>query len=84
MYRRSELKRLAEAYLAATGITANALSNRISCQSNNRLIGRLLDGHGIGGRSIEAASDFFAREWPHDVAWPNGIARNGLTREAAE
>ncbi len=77
MYRLTELKRLAEAYLAATGESANGLSNQISNGSNNRMIGRLLEGHGMGGASIEAASDFFARQWPPDIAWPEGIARNG-------
>ncbi len=85
MYRMTELRRLAEAYIAATGVSANALSNQISGQSNNRMIGRLLDGHGMSGPSIEATSDFFERQWPQGVAWPEGIARNGgVTREAAE
>ncbi len=83
MFRLAELKCLAKAYIAATGESANGLSNQISNGSNNRMIGRLLDGLGMAGSSIEAASDFFEQQWPQDVAWPKGIARNGI-REPAE
>ena len=86
MYRIAELRRLAEIYLKATGLTADTLSTRIASRRNNRLIGRLLDGRGISGRSIERASDFFDKTWPENVAWPDDVARNGAehTKEAAE
>lgn len=84
MYRLTELKRLAEVYLAATGESANRLSNQISNGSNNRMIGRLLEGHGMGGASIEATSDFLDRYWPIDVAWPEDIVRNGALKQSAE
>jgi hypothetical protein len=84
MFRRTELKRLAETYIAGTGISAHALSVQIIGRSNNVIIGRLLNGHEVSGRNLEVLSDFFARQWPQDVAWPEGIARNGVAREAAE
>ena len=78
MYRIAELKRLAETYLKATGLTADTLSTRIVGRANNRLIGRLLDGHGISARSIERASDFFDDNWPENAAWPDEIIRSGI------
>lgn len=77
MYRLAELKRLAEVYLEATGVTANLLSNDISGGSNNRMIGRLFEGKGMTGESVEAASDFFDRNWPAWVAWPEDVPPNG-------
>ncbi len=84
LYRPHELRRLADAYLAATGANHHALSEEICGRSNNRLIGRLLEGYGASSASLELATDFFNRQWPQGVAWPKGIARNGVTKEAAE
>jgi hypothetical protein len=70
VYRLAELKRLAEVFMAATGMSANLLSNRISGGSNNRMIGRLLDDKGIGIPSMEAAADWFNENWPNEVPWP--------------
>jgi hypothetical protein len=85
MYRLAELKRLSEIYLAATGTSANALSNQISGQSNNRMIGRILDGVGIRGVNVEAVGDFFDAHWPPDALWPPDVPRhNGHRSEAAE
>ena len=83
MYRIAELKCLAETYLKATGLTADTLSTRIASRRNNRLIGRLLDGHGISARSIERASDFFDKTWPENTAWPDGIIRNGAENKSS-
>jgi hypothetical protein len=85
MYRLTELKRLAESYLKAhPGLSAHALSIQICGRSNNVIIGRLIAGHKVSGPNLEVLSDFFDGHWPQNVAWPEGIARNGATKEAAE
>ena len=82
MFRVSELRRLAESYMAGTGETANKLSNRISRGSNNRLIDRFFEAKGIP--STEAATDFFINNWPNEARWPDDVPRPKRHACAAE
>jgi len=85
MYRLTELKRLAETYLEAHPVlSAHGLSIQICGRSNNVIIGRLLAGHKVSGPNLEVLSDWFDEHWPKRVPWPEGIARNGAAKEAAE
>ncbi len=83
MYRAAELKRLARAYIASTGTPANTISVLICGPSNNRMVGGLLDGRDIRVSNAEALSDFFDREWPVTLPWPEDIARNGVKQAKA-
>jgi hypothetical protein len=69
MYRIADLRRLSEAYMAATGTAATTLSRRIS-PTHNRIITNLMLGLDITGKYVELTSDFFDENWPAGVAWP--------------
>jgi hypothetical protein len=79
MYRRAQLKRLAEVYLEATGIAPTALGERI-CKTNNRLILRLVADKGINADNAELASDWFLANWLPAIPWPADVPRHNGTR----
>jgi hypothetical protein len=73
MYRKSDrvirvadLRLLAEAYMIEKGTAATTLSEWMS-PTNNRLIYNLVRGKDITGRYVEAASDWFDKNWPAGV-----------------
>jgi hypothetical protein len=70
----AQLRRLAEVYMQATGITDTALSERIS-PTNNRLIMRLRAGQGITAPSAELATDWFLDNWLPKIPWPEDVPR---------
>jgi hypothetical protein len=79
MYRRDQLKRLAEVYVKETGISASKLSRRI-VPSNNRLIGRLLSDQGIWAENAELVSDWFVDNWLPKIPWPAEVPRPNGSR----
>jgi hypothetical protein len=80
MYRRAQLKRLAEVYLEATGIPPTTLGERI-CKSNNRLILRLVAGQNITAANAELAADWFLDNWLPKIPWPEDVPRGSRVRQ---
>lgn len=80
MYTTTELKLLAEHYVAASRNSHFTVSEQICGRSNNRVIWRLLEGLGISSRNAEKVSNFFDERWPEDLPWPEGITRNHKCR----
>lgn len=70
MYTRAELIALAQAYLAATGMTPAALSRAVMGRHNSKLFERLFAGADCLLRSAEIAAQWFDHNWPPGVAWP--------------
>lgn len=66
-----QLRVLANAYCAATGVSVSALGEKVS--DNHKLFRRLLNGADCTYRNAEQASVWFAENWPADVPWPEGV-----------
>ena len=83
----SDVRILARAFLDATGVSARALSLKITQSSgtstySEKLIPRLLAGQSCRAESLELASNWLRANWPENAAWPlEGVQLNS---EAAE
>jgi hypothetical protein len=64
---------LARSYMAATGARATSLGLLIA--KNDHLITGLLAGGDCVTESARRASDWFERNWPRDLPWPQQIHR---------
>ena len=73
MYKVKELVTLAKLYQAHTGMKHSRLS-KLAC-GHNRLFERLYAGHGCHSENVEQASEWFRKNWPADLPWPEHISR---------
>jgi hypothetical protein len=83
-YRLSQLKRLAEVYLAFTKTPPTTLGELISKTGNNRLILQIISGKTVGAPNAELVADYFIANWPADLEWPADVPRCPYERSAAE
>jgi hypothetical protein len=72
-YERSELIRLAQAFLAESGVAASRLSREIV--GHDKFFGRLFAGDDCVSESGRIASRWFEDNWPFHLPWPAGIPR---------
>lgn len=73
IYSGDELVLLGRAYMAATGTSATKLGTLAA--GHNRLFDRLFAGYDCRTQAAERASDWFDRNWPEDLPWPDGVWR---------
>lgn len=64
---------LVRIYGTARQLSAATVSTRFL--GGGRVVRNLVEGRDMGTRRIERAIDQFAREWPADAVWPDGVAR---------
>ena len=67
----NHLTALAEAYCAATGTNLHALGKRVA--GNGKLFKRLAAGFDCTSGNAEAASEWFAANWPDSAPWPQDV-----------
>jgi hypothetical protein len=68
----AQLRRLAEVYIAGTGEAPSTVSKRIR-KTHDKIISRILDGHGISAKTSELTEDWFVANWPSNVPWPGSV-----------
>lgn len=80
---RTHLATLAKAFEAATGVTPASVGQ--SALKDNTFFPRVLDeGAGFTIKTFDRVVEWFAKHWPADLAWPDGIERPSLTKVEGE
>ncbi len=75
------LVRLAETYAEHLQLTLSTVSTY--ARSDGKFFGRLKAGSGCTLKTASTIVQWFADNWPEDLAWPSGIARPAKTKRAA-
>ena len=68
-----QLRELAVAYCAATGISLSLLGERAA--GNYRMFVRLADGYGCTLDCAERATRWFLDNWPKGTPWPASVPK---------
>lgn len=69
IYSENELMTLARAYCAATKTTFHTLGIRVV--NNHKFFRNLEAGKGAHSRSVGLATEWFQKNWPDDLPWPD-------------
>jgi len=73
-----KLSKLTDAYCEARGVSVATVSGIIF--KNSRTLPRVKSGGDLKTRSYQRAVAWLSDNWPHNAAWPDGIARPDLFR----
>lgn len=69
----SHLLTVIDTFAAATSVKEVTLSHRVF--GDSKKIAALRSGSDITLGRFNGALDWFSANWPHDVVWPEGVAR---------
>jgi len=70
---------LAETLADFLGRSEATISNK--CVGHARLFSRLRNGNGCNVNTFNLVVEWFADNWPEDLAWPKGITRPNQSKK---